>query len=184
MGSGMKKFPLMRNNISRADLDAIIDHLRQDDPILTNGPQVRAFEEEWSRWLGVKHSVFVNSGSSANLLSMTLLKLAHPEGGEIIVPPLTWVSDIASVLQTGFTPVFVDIDPRSLAIDTELVLANITQRTRAVFLTHVQGYDGLTDRLVSELKARGIPLIEDVCESHGATHNGAKLGTFGQMSNF
>ena len=95
MGSGMKKFPLMRNNISRADLDAIIDHLRQDDPILTNGPQVRAFEEEWSRWLGVKHSVFVNSGSSANLLSMTLLKLAHPEGGEIIVPPLTWVSDIA-----------------------------------------------------------------------------------------
>ena len=180
----MKKFPLMRNNISRADLDAMIDHLKQDDPILTNGPQVRTFEDEWSHWLGVKHSIFVNSGSSANLLSMTLLRLAHPEGGEIIVPPLTWVSDIASVLQTGFKPVFVDIDPHSLAIDTEQVLANVIERTRAVFLTHVQGYDGLTDRLVSELHRRGVPLIEDVCESHGATHNGQKLGTFGQMSNF
>lgn len=180
----MKKFPLMRNNISRADLDTVIDHLKQDDPILTNGPHARAFEEEWSRWLGVKHSVFVNSGSSANLLSMTLLRMAHPEGGEIIVPPLTWVSDIASVLQTGFTPVFVDVDPHSLAMDTELVLAAITERTRAVFLTHVQGYNGLTDRLVSELKARGVPLIEDVCESHGATHKGVKLGSIGQTSNF
>ena len=108
------KYPLMKNNILREDLDAVIAHLRQDDPLLTNGAEVRAFEAEWSRWLGVKHSVFVNSGASANLLSMSVLKLRHPDGGEVIVPPLTWVSDIASVLQTGFTPVFVDIDPRTL----------------------------------------------------------------------
>ncbi len=180
----MIRFPLMRNNIAREDLDLVIEHLRQDDPILTNGPQVRAFEEEWSRWLGVKYSVFVNSGSSANLMSMTLLKLAHPEGGEIIVPPLTWISDVAAVLQTGFTPVFVDIDPTTLALDTEKTLAAITDRTRAVFLTHAQGYDGLTDALLEGLAARGVPLIEDVCESHGATHGGRRVGSFGQMSNF
>ena len=62
------KYPLMRNNVSRSDLDAVIEHLKTDDPILTNGPKVREFEAAWSQWLGVKHSVFVNSGSSANLL--------------------------------------------------------------------------------------------------------------------
>jgi CDP-6-deoxy-D-xylo-4-hexulose-3-dehydrase len=174
----------MRNNILREDLDAVIEHLRQKDPRLTHGENVRAFEEEWSAWAGLKYSVFVNSGASANLLSMTVLKLRHPEGGEVIVPPLTWVSDIASVLQTGFVPVFVDIDPASLAMDTKQVLSKITDKTRAVFLTHVQGFDGLTDELLEELGKRNIPLIEDVCESHGAEHNGRKVGSFGWMSNF
>lgn len=178
------KFPLMRNNIARSDLDAVIEHLEQNDPILTNGPNVRAFEEEWSRWLGVKYSVFVNSGASANLLTMAALRIRHPAGGEVIVPPLTWISDVASVLQNGFRPVFADIDPRTLAMDPVQVLAKITDKTRAVFLTHVQGFDGLTDSLLGELKRRNIPLIEDVCESHGATHNGKKLGSFGWMSNF
>ena len=178
------KFPLMRNNILREDLDEIIEHLKQDDPILTHGANVRAFEAEWSAWLGVKHSVFVNSGASANLLTMAILKIGHPEGGEVIVPPLTWISDIASVLQNGFTPVFADIDPCTLSMDTAQVLSKITPRTRAVFLTHVQGFDGLTDELLSELKRRNIPLIEDVCESHGATHRGQKLGSFGWISNF
>jgi CDP-6-deoxy-D-xylo-4-hexulose-3-dehydrase len=178
------KFPLMRNNIVREDLDAVIEHLQQDDPILTNGAQVRAFEAEWSSWLGVKHSVFVNSGASANLLTMAALKIRHPEAGEVITPPLAWISDVASVLQNGFTPVFVDIDPRTLAMDPGRILARLGPRTRAVFLTHVQGFDGLTDELLAELARRGIPLIEDVCESHGATHDGRKLGSFGWISNF
>jgi len=178
------KYPLMRNNILREDLDAVINHLKQNDPILTNGPHVRSFEQEWSEWLGVRFSVFVNSGASANLLSMALLKIRHPEGGEVIVPPLTWVSDIASVIQNGFTPVFVDIDPYSLAMDTDLVLSKLTSQTRAVFITHIQGFDGLTDTLITELSSRNIPLIEDVCESHGATHNGKRLGSIGWVSNF
>lgn len=178
------KYPLMRNNILREDLDAVIEHLKQEDPVLTHGANVRAFEAEWSAWLGVKHSVFVNSGASANLLTMAILKIRYPEGGEVIVPPLAWVSDIASVLQNGFKPVFVDIDPRTLGMDSVKILAAITDKTRAVFLTHVQGFDGLTEQLLSELQQRHIPLIEDVCESHGATHNGKKLGSFGWISNF
>jgi CDP-6-deoxy-D-xylo-4-hexulose-3-dehydrase len=174
----------MRNNILREDLDAVIDHLRQDDPILTHGANVRAFEQEWSEWLGVKYSVFVNSGASANLLSIASLKIRHPEGGEIIVPPLTWISDIAAVLQNGFTPVFVDIDPQSLAMNSVQVLENLSDRTRAVFLTHAQGFNGLTDAMIETLAQRGIPLIEDVCESHGATHNGQRAGSFGWISNF
>jgi len=94
------------------------------------------------------------------------------------------VSDIASVLQNGFTPVFVDIDPRNLCMDNEQVIGRLSDTTRAVFLTHVQGFNGLTDRLISILEERNIPLIEDVCESHGATFNGRKLGSFGLISNF
>jgi len=178
------KFPLMRNNILREDLDAVIEHLKQDDPILTHGPNVRAFEDEWSNWLGVKYSIFVNSGASANLLTMAILKIRYPNGGEIIVPPLTWISDIASVIQNGFTPVFVDIDPYTLGMKDEDVISKISSKTRAVFITHVQGFDALTDKLIAELKKRNIPLIEDVCESHGAKHNNDKAGSIGWISNF
>lgn len=174
----------MRNNILREDLDAVIEYLKQDDPILTQSANVRAFEEEWSKWLGTTYSVFINSGASANLLTMAILRLKHPEGGEVIVPPLTWVSDIASVLQNGFVPVFADIDRQSLAMDTKQIIAKLSDKTRAVFLTHVQGFDGLTDELLQTLKERNIPLVEDVCETHGATHDGKKLGTFGWISNF
>lgn len=173
----------MANNISRADLDAVIELLRQDDPILTHSKNVREFEREWSEWLGVKHSVYVNSGASANLLTITALRELYGPG-EIIVPPLTWVSDIAAVLQCGFEPVFVDINPQTLGMDDEQVLQELTKETKAVFLTHVLGYNGLTQRLFDELAARGIALIEDACESHGATFNGRKVGTFGLMSNF
>ena len=113
-----------------------------------------------------------------------MLKIKHPEGGEVIVPPFTWVSDIASIIQCGFTPVFVDIDLDTLGMNTNGILNAITNKTRAVFLTYAQGFDCLSDKLLSELQLRNIPLIEDVCESHGATHNSKLLGSFGWMSNF
>jgi CDP-6-deoxy-D-xylo-4-hexulose-3-dehydrase len=173
----------MRNNIAREDLDAVIEHLKLEDPILTHSKNVAAFESDWNRWLGTQHSVMVNSGASANLLTMAALRELQG-AGEVIVPPLTWVSDIASVMQCGHTPVFVDIDRRSLALDTDQVLNAITPRTRAVFLTHILGYNGLTERLVAELARRKVPLIEDACESHGATFNGRKVGSIGWISNF
>ena len=178
----MLNIPLMSNNITREDKDCLIEFLK-GDPILTQSDQVICFEREWSKWLGVQYSVFVNSGASANLLTMAALKLTRG-GGEIIVPTLTWVSDIASVLQNGFKPVFVDINPKSLAMDTGEILSKITNKTKAVFLTHILGYNGLTQKLLDTLKEKNIPLIEDVCESHGASFKNQKLGTFGLVSNF
>ena len=175
--------PLMENNITQEDIALLIEFLKTN-PRLTQSEKVLEFEKNWCDWLGVKYSVFVNSGSSANLLSMTALKEMYGEGGEVIVPPLTWVSDIASVIQTGFTPKFVDIKLSNLAMDTDLIIDNLTNDTRAVFLTHIQGFNGLTDKLLMELSKRNIPLIEDVCESHGATFQSKKLGSFGLMSNF
>jgi CDP-6-deoxy-D-xylo-4-hexulose-3-dehydrase len=173
----------MRNNITRVDLDAVIEFLKQGDQTLTQSSQVQAFEREWGEWLGCRYSVFVNSGASANLLTLSALKYVY-DTGEVIVPTLTWVSDIASVIQCGFVPVFVDIEPRTLGMDTDEVLAKITARTKAVFLTHVLGYNALTQHFLDELRARNIPLVEDVCESYGATLGGRKLGSFGLMSNF
>jgi CDP-6-deoxy-D-xylo-4-hexulose-3-dehydrase len=179
----LRDWPLMENNIAREDLDAVIKFLQQDDPILTQSKNVAAFEQEWSAWLGVKHSVFVNSGSSANQITMAAIRERFG-GGEIIVPTLTWISDIASVLQNGFDPVFVDINPRTLGMDTRQVVKKISKKTRAVFLTHILGYNALDNYLLAELKKRNIPLIEDVCESHGATFKERKLGSFGFASNF
>jgi CDP-6-deoxy-D-xylo-4-hexulose-3-dehydrase len=175
-------WPLMHNNISRDDLDVLIEFLK-GDPILTQSGNVQSFEREWSDWVGVRYSVFVNSGASANLLTISALKHAFGEG-EIIVPTLTWVSDIAAVLHCGFRPVFVDINPKTLGMDIDQVIAKLTSDTKAVFLTHVLGFNALGDRLITKVKERNIALIEDVCESHGATFNGRKLGTFGLISNF
>ena len=176
-------WPLMDNNITRHDLDTLIEFLKQDNPILTQSKNVREFEAEWSEWLGVKYSIFVNSGASANLITMAAI--SHLYGtGEVIVPTLTWVSDIASVMQNGFTPVFVDIDNHHLGMDTDAVIAKMNSSTRAVFLTHVLGFNGLDDRLIEECNKRNILLIEDVCESHGASHRGKRLGSLGFASNF
>jgi CDP-6-deoxy-D-xylo-4-hexulose-3-dehydrase len=173
----------MRNNVAREDLDAVIRFLSEGDPILTQSKQVQLFEQEWSAWLGVPYSVFVNSGSSANLV--TLAALRHLRGpGEVIVPTLTWSSDVTAVLHAGLRPVFVDVDPRTLGMDADQVIAALGPETRAVFLTHVLGYNALSRRLLDALAERGVPLLEDVCESHGATFEGRKLGTFGLASNF
>ena len=176
-------WPLMENNITREDLDTLVEFL-QGNPILTQSENVSEFEREWSEWVGVKYSIFVNSGSSANLISLAALKQVTGSGGEIIVPPLTWVSDISSVLFCGYNPVFVDINPKTLSMNNEQVIAKLTENTKAVFLTHAQGFNGLTDRLLSTLTKRNIPLIEDVCESHGAEFNNKKVGSFGWVSNF
>ena len=183
--SKLKKldWPLMRNNITRNDLDCLIEFLQQDDPILTQSTNVREFEREWSEWLGVKHSVFVHSGSAANLITLAALRQLKGNG-EVIVPTLTWVSDIASVLHAGMKPVFVDINPRTLGMDINQVLNKVNDKTRAVFLTHVLGYNGLDQRLLDELEQRNIPLIEDCCEAHGATFNGRRVGSMGWASNF
>ena len=184
MELNLVNFPLMKNNILREDLDAVISYLQQEDPILTNNAKVREFEKEWSRWLGVKYSVFVNSGSSANFLSMVLLKEKFPEGGEVIVPPLTWNSDIVSVIYAGFKPIFCDIHRETLGLDNSEILKKVTDKTRAVFITHAQGFNALSDELLAVLKEKDIILIEDVCESHGACHGERKLGTYGWLSNF
>lgn len=181
------KFPLMKNNILEQDLFPVIELLKQKDPKLTSGPIVDSFEKAWSNWLGVKYSVFVNSGSSANLLCLALLKEKFPEGGDVIVPPFTWSSDISSIMWMGFNPVFIDIRLSSLGLNSDLVIKEIekNRNIKAIFLTHAQGINGLDNKLLEYTKKENIFLIEDVCESHGVViDNGKKAGSIGNLSCF
>ena len=115
--------PLMHNNFAKSDMDALRNLIKNKNLILTQSKKVQEFEQKWSKWLKVKYSVFVNSGSSANFISMLILKNLSKTNKkkEIIVPALTWVSDINSVIMSGFKPVFVDIDPKNLSMNLEQV---------------------------------------------------------------
>jgi CDP-6-deoxy-D-xylo-4-hexulose-3-dehydrase len=176
--------PLMEDNIDREDVTSLINFLSQSPiPKLTNGPKVVEFENAWGQWLGTKYNLMVNSGASANELTMLALNYIH-EDGEIIVPPLTWISDISSVLFTKFTPVFCDINLKNFSFDIDTLKTLITPKTRAIFLTHVLGINGLTQELLDLCKEKNILLIEDVCESHGTTFKGQKVGSYGFASNF
>jgi len=174
----------MNDNIDKEDVNSVIEFLSQDIiPKLTNGPKVVEFENKWGEWLGSKYNLFVNSGASAN--ELTMLALAHIIGeGEIIVPPLTWISDISSVLFAGHKLKFVDVNFTNLSFDIEKLKSAITPNTKAIFLTHVLGINGLTDELLDICEKNNILLIEDVCESHGTTFQGCKVGNFGFASNF
>ena len=176
--------PLMSDNIDKEDIQSLIDFLSQDSiPKLTNGPKVIEFEKEWGEWLGTKYNLMVNSGASANELTMLALNYIYGEG-EVILPPLTWISDISSVIFSGFKPVFCDVNLKNFSFDLDKLREAITPKTRAIFLTHVLGINGLTEEIISLCKERDILLIEDVCESHGATFNNQKVGSFGFASNF
>lgn len=179
----MLNIPLMQGNIEKKDIDALVEFL-QNTNRFTNGPKVREFEAQWSKWLGGgMYSLFVNSGSSANFMTFAAIKELYGEG-EVLVSPIGWSSDVSSIIAAGLTLVFVDINSKTLAMDTDQALSKITRRTRAVLLTHVLGYNGLTQKLLDACRERGLLLIEDVCESHGATFQGKKCGSIGDISNF
>ena len=172
----------MYDNISIQDRKIAANYIRNSNTF-TQSKKVKEFEQKWSKWLGVKYSVFVNSGSSANYLTFLAIKIIYGTG-EVIVPPLTWNSDINAVIQNNFKPKFVDINLNTLSMDPNKVIKNLNKNTKAVFITHAQGFNGLTDELLKSLNKKKILLVEDVCESHGATFKNKKLGSFGKISNF
>ena len=180
------KHSLMSNNFTRSDMDQVKKFINRKNITLTQSKKVKEFEKKWSSWLGTKYSVFVNSGSSANFITISALKIINknPKKNEIIVPTLTWVSDINSVVMNGFKPVFVDINFSNLSMNIDNVLKKISKKTLAVFITHAQGFNGLNNKLLEVLKKKNIHLIEDVCESHGATFQNKRLGNHGLISNF
>jgi len=176
------KWPLINDNISNTDRVALSEFLLSNQR-LTNGEKVKEFESIWSKWLGVKNSTMINSGSSGNYISIAIVKELLGIG-EVIVPPLGWVSDVSSIVQLGMKPVFVDISLSNLSITTENIKKAITDETKAIVIVHCLGFNAIDDELIQIAKEKNILLIEDCCESHGACHKGQKVGTFGDMSIF
>ncbi|AUH34936.1 DegT/DnrJ/EryC1/StrS family aminotransferase [Paracoccus tegillarcae] len=154
----------------------------------TMGDEVRAYEEAFAAHFGKRHAVMTSSGSTANLLAIASA-FWHPDlgwkpGDEIIVPAVSWSTTYFPITQTGLKLRFVDIDPATLNIDPDLVAAAITPRTRAVFAVNLLGNPVEAARLRQICDEAGILLLEDNCESMGASLNGQMAGAFGFLGTF
>jgi CDP-6-deoxy-D-xylo-4-hexulose-3-dehydrase len=176
------KWPLINDNINQSDRQVLSDFCLSGKRF-TNGEKVKEFEQIWSEWLGTKHSVMVNSGASANFISIAMVKELVGEG-EIIVPPLGWVSDISSIVQLGMKPVFVDINMNNFCITAENIKRAINKNTKAIVMIHALGFNGLTDEIVKIAREHNLILIEDCCEAHGAKFKDKRVGSIGDISLF
>lgn len=159
-----------------------------DSGNLTMGEEVAAFEQEFAAYMGSKHAVMVNSGSSANLVGLAALfhKRAFPlkRGDEVIVPALSWATTYHPLQQYGLKLRFVDIEIDTLNIDVEKVIAAITKDTKAILAVSILGNPAYLSTLKLIAEERGLYLIEDNCESMDAELRGQKTGTFGILGTF
>jgi CDP-6-deoxy-D-xylo-4-hexulose-3-dehydrase len=176
---------LQENVISEADLAGLVDFI-QHTKRFTQFTKVKEFEAAYSRWQGCRYSVFVNSGSSANLLLVSALKELRGwrDGDEILVPSVTWPTTVTPVMQCGLKPVFVDASLANLGLDCDQVQRKITPRTRGIFVAHLLGFPADIRRLKEIIGGRGIDILEDACESQGATIDGVKVGNLGSGGTF
>ncbi len=181
----LEKIALVKDTIDKNDIDNLINWLKTY-PRLTKGAKTIEFEEMWSKWLGCKYSVFVNSGSSANLLMFAaLLELYQLRNKKIVVPSLGWATDLAPVMQLGFEPLLVDVDMDNLSVSLhQLEQLFIKDKPSAMILVSVLGLCPNMGVIVKLCKKHGVILLEDNCESQGTMYNGVKLGNFGLMSSF
>jgi CDP-6-deoxy-D-xylo-4-hexulose-3-dehydrase len=179
------KITLVKDTIDKDDVDNLIEWLKTY-PRLTKGPKTIEFEEKWSEWIGCKYSVFVNSGSSANLLMLYALKvMGKMRNNKVVVPALAWATDMAPVLQLGFDPLIVDCNMSNLAVDVAQLESIFHHHApSAMILVSVLGLSPDMDKIVELCKKYGVTLLEDNCESQGTEFDGTKLGNFGLMSSF
>jgi CDP-6-deoxy-D-xylo-4-hexulose-3-dehydrase len=182
------KYPLATSSWDRAEHDALNRVIASD--MFSMGPEVRAFEEQFARQFGSKHAVMVNSGSSANLLMTAALfftknpALKLERGDEIIVPAVSWSTTYYPLGQYGLRMKFVDIDLGTLNYDLEALAAAVTDNTRAIMVVNLLGNPNDFDAITKIINGRDIVVIEDNCESMGATFNGKQAGTFGTVGSY
>jgi dTDP-4-amino-4,6-dideoxygalactose transaminase len=153
-----------------------------DECTFVLGPHVSAFEEEFAKYLGVKHCVAVNSGTSALHLALRVLDIGP--GDEVITTPFTFVATAWAIAYVGAKPIFVDVDPTTFNIDPAAVERAITPRTRAIIVVHLFGLPCDMDALVKICDRYGLVLVEDAAQAHGARYGGRMIGTFGRVACF
>jgi CDP-6-deoxy-D-xylo-4-hexulose-3-dehydrase len=175
--------PLFGGEEVCALLDALFDRE------VTSGRRVKEFERNFAELIGSKHAIMVNSGSSANLLALSVLAHGSLRGGlrpgdEVIVPAVAWSTTLAPVLQVGCVPVLVDVDPETLNLRPDSIAEAVSSRTRAILAVHLLGNPVDMDKLIDVARANDLWVIEDTCESLGSSVGGRMVGSFGQFGTF
>lgn len=176
---------LVKDTIDIEDIELLINWLGTN-PRLTKGDLTTQFENKWSEWLGVKYSVFVNSGSSANLAAIYSLILSKKlKNQKIVVPSVSWVTTVTPAIQLGLQPIMCECDPNNLGLNlTHLEEIIKTENPSAIILVHVLGLPNHMSEIVNLCKKNNIILIEDTCEAIGSKYQNKKVGTFGDLSTF
>jgi CDP-6-deoxy-D-xylo-4-hexulose-3-dehydrase len=171
-------WPLMKNAIGFKEKFALIKHIAFSNNF-TQGKKVEEFEEAWSAWLGAKHSLFVTSGSTANFLLVDAIKEKYNlnRGDKVLVPACTWVTNVNPIIQLGLTPIFCDINLKDFSFDINALIKIAKEHPdiKLIFVTHLLGIPA-NNEAYKQIFPNAL-IIDDVCESHGCTSLGAKVGS-------
>jgi len=178
------EYKLASNTWDDKEISAI--HRVVDSGRFTMGEEVKKFEEQFASFMGSKHAVMTNSGSSANLITIAALALnpKYKNSGNIIVPAVSWSTTYFPVHQWGYTLRFVDIDKDTFNLDVDKVMDAIDDETAAIFTVNLLGNSCELQELKQICQDRNIVLLEDNCESLGASENGSFCGSVGEMGTF
>jgi len=181
------KYPLLSNAFNSRDIKAGVDVLKSK--FITMSNITYKFEKYFAKKMGSKYAVMTNSGSSANLLAISCLtnplaKNKFKDGDEVIIPAVCWSTSLWPLIQNNLKPVFVDVELATFNLDLDVIEKKITKRTKAIMLVHVLGISTNMDKLIKIIKKHNLILIEDSCESLGASYNKKKLGTIGKFGTY
>ena len=179
------KISLVKDTINENDIKKLIGWL-ETNPRLTKGDLTIELERVWSEWLGVKYSVYVNSGSSANLAAIySLILSGRLKNNKIIVPAVSWVTTVSPAIQLGLEPIMCDCNKNNLGLDIENLKEIIEkEKPSSLILVHVLGFSNDMDEIMKLCSANDIIVIEDTCESIGSSLDGKKLGSIGDLGTF
>jgi CDP-6-deoxy-D-xylo-4-hexulose-3-dehydrase len=181
-------FPLVDSSYDNQEIISCMATLLSGQ--LTMGAKVRQFEEQFAAYCGARYAVMVNSGSSANLLALSVLtnplrRVHLRPGDKVAVPAVCWSTSLWPVIQTGLVPVLVDVDPGTLNLSIPSLQAALRQHDlKAVLMVHVLGNSTELPALLEIVDRHGLLLMEDTCESLGTTYDGRMLGTLGSFGTF
>jgi CDP-6-deoxy-D-xylo-4-hexulose-3-dehydrase len=181
----MKQIKLINDTLDSSDISSLIKWL-ETNPRLTKGELTIQFEKEWSKWLGKKYSVFVNSGSSANLgMVYALMQSNKLRNKKIILPAVSWTTTVTPAIHLGLEPILCECDKETLGLDIDTLKQLIEEhKPAALMLVHVLAFPCKMDEIIQLCEENDIILLEDSCESIGSEYNGIKTGNFGLMSTF
>lgn len=179
------RIPLVKDTISNTEIDSLVSWLKTY-PRLTKGPNTESFEKKWSEWNGNKHSVFVSSGSAANLAAFYALIISgRMKNKRVILPAVSWATTVAPAIQLGLEPVLCDCNMRNLGLDIDHLERLVKEHDPALIVTvNVLGFSNDYDKVLEICERNGTLLIEDSCESIGTVYQGKKTGNFGHISTF
>ena len=184
---GKSKIPLAAPSFSYDEVEDALDSMLTT--WVTMGKKVNSFEEKFQDYVDSKNAIMVNSGSSANLLALStltnpLFENKIEKGSLIITPAVTWATTVSPIVNVGCKPLFVDVDLDTLCINTDLLKESVSENTSGIMPVHLMGHPCDMKSITKIAHEKNLRLIEDSCEAHGASQEGKKVGTFGDIGTF